>query len=54
MTEEQIKALCKWAIHNSQRPLTEIQLPVGKLHALSVTSKTLSNLFDVVSSGEKK
>ena len=45
MTEEQIKALCKWAIHNSQRPLTEIEKEVIK-NAIDAAN-TVEELFAV-------
>ena len=31
MTEEQIKFLCKWAVQNSNRPLTDEEKEVLKL-----------------------
>ncbi len=43
MTEEQIKALCKWAVHNSQRPLTDVEKELIK-NAIDA-AKTVEELF---------
>ena len=46
MTEEQVKALCKWAVHNSQRPLTDMEKEIIK-NAIDAAN-TVEELFAVV------
>lgn len=45
MTEEQIKLLCKLAVDNSKKPLTDAEKEVLK-HAID-ESKTVDDLFTV-------
>lgn len=45
MTEEQIKFLCKWAVQNSQRPLTDEEKEAIK-QAIDA-SKSIEELFMV-------
>ena len=45
MTEEQIKFLCKLAVDNSKKPLTDAEKEVLK-HAID-ESKTVDDLFTV-------
>ena len=45
MTEEQIKLLCKLAVENSKKPLTDAEKEVLK-HAID-ESKTVNDLFTV-------
>lgn len=48
MTEEQIKLLCKLAVENSKKPLTDEEKEVLK-HAID-ESKTVGDLFIVAMS----